>query len=89
MNYWTQYDIKYNIYTSLLEEYKGLIKDFKGKEETIKIFNRRIRKIKKKLSQCRAKLLYEIKPKREINDEELTRLNALATSFDCNSKKFH
>lgn len=55
--------------------------------EVIKILNRRKRKLKEKLRECRNKLSYSIKPKREITNEKYDRLVVLAHHLDLSVKK--
>lgn len=91
MSHWKTYEIENKIYNIMIEEYEELEKFFKtsSKLEVIKILNRRKRKLTEKLRECFNKLLYNIKPKREITNEEYDRLVILAHHLDLSDKKFH
>ncbi len=79
MSNWKTFEIE-NIIYHVMIEYEELGKYFKSRneKEIIKILNRRKRKLKEKLRECRNKLSYSIKPKREIPNEEYDRLVILA-----------
>jgi hypothetical protein len=91
MSHWKTYEIENKIYSIMIEEYEELGKFFKSKDkmEIIKIISRRKRKLTEKSRECFNKLLYSIKPKREISNEEYDRLVILAHHLDLSDKKFH